>query len=105
MRINTLDTQWGTEDLLMARGAGVDAILLPKVESAAMLQQAAVALAETDAPDTLKLWAMIETPLGILDVATIAREGSRNRLRRAHRRTQRHRACRRASNRDRTAPR
>ncbi|MBC6715421.1 CoA ester lyase [Aurantimonas sp. DM33-3] len=80
VRINTLDTQWGTEDLLMARGAGVDAILLPKVETAAMLQEAAVALAETDAPDTLKLWAMIETPLGILDVGTIAREGSRNRL-------------------------
>ncbi|MEF2550356.1 CoA ester lyase [Aurantimonas sp. A2-1-M11] len=80
VRINTLDTKWGTEDLLMARGAGVDAILLPKVESVEMLREAADALAETDAPDTLKLWAMIETPLGILDVGAIAAAGRRHRL-------------------------
>ena len=75
MRINGLDTPWGTEDFLMARGAGVDAILLPKVETARVVRQLVDALKDTDAPESLKLWAMIETPLGILDAGSIAAEG------------------------------
>ncbi|MCK5934382.1 MAG: CoA ester lyase [Fulvimarina manganoxydans] len=75
VRINGLDTPWGTEDFLMARGAGVDAILLPKVETARVVRQLVDALKDTDAPDSLKLWAMIETPLGILDAGSIAAEG------------------------------
>lgn len=80
VRINTLDTPWGTEDLLMARGAGVDAILLPKVDSAALLRQVAGALTEMDAPPSISVWAMIETPLGLLDVGEIARTGREHRL-------------------------
>ncbi len=80
VRINTLDTPWGTEDLLMARGAGVDAVLLPKVDNAGMLQQVADALTEMDAPQSIKLWAMIETPLGLLDVGEIARMGRDHRF-------------------------
>ena len=80
VRINTLDTAWGTEDLLMARGAGIDAILLPKVDGVDMLRQVADALTEMDAPSSMKLWAMIETPLGLLDVGEIARRGREHRL-------------------------
>ncbi|MEX6508255.1 CoA ester lyase [Jiella sp. M17.18] len=80
VRINGLNTSWGTEDLLMARGAGVDAILLPKVESPAAVLAVATALADMDAPDDLKLWAMIETPRGILEAAWIAEEGAESRL-------------------------
>ena len=80
VRINTLVTPWGAEDLLMARGAGVDAILLPKVDGAAMLKQVADALTEMDAPPSIKLWAMIETPRGLLDVGEIARIGRDHRL-------------------------
>ena len=80
VRINTLDTPWGTEDLLMARGAGADAILLPKVDNAGMLMQVAAALTEMDAPHSVKLWAMIEMPLGLLDVGDIARIGRDHRL-------------------------
>ena len=80
VRINTLDTPGGTEDLLMARGAGVDAVLLPKVGDAGMLKQVADALTEMDAPQSVKLWAMIETPLGLLDVGEIARIGRDHRL-------------------------
>ena len=80
MRINGLDTAWGTEDLLMARGAGVDAILLPKVESAEAVRQVAVALSEMDAPESLAIWAMIETPRGIRDVEAIAARCASQRL-------------------------
>ena len=80
VRINGLDTEWGTEDLLMARGAGVDAVLLPKVESAEAVREVAVALSEMDAPESLAIWAMIETPRGIRDVDPIAMEGVADRL-------------------------
>ncbi|RFC62907.1 CoA ester lyase [Fulvimarina endophytica] len=74
VRINGLDTVWGTEDFLAARGAGVDAILLPQVEDASVVSQIATALTETDAPEGLKLWALIGTPKGIVNVAAIAEE-------------------------------
>ena len=72
VRINALDGEWGTEDLLAARGAGVDAILLPKVEDRQAVETARSALDQTDAPSSMHLWAMIETPLGILNLAEIA---------------------------------
>ncbi|MCB8837711.1 CoA ester lyase [Aurantimonas sp. VKM B-3413] len=80
VRINGLDTASGTEDLLMARGAGVDAILLPKVESPAVIHQAAAALDDMDAPAHFAIWAMIETPRGILEADRIAAEGAERRL-------------------------
>lgn len=72
VRINPLAAPEGTEDLLMARGAHADAILVPKVDSAADLLDVAAALEQTDAPPTLQVWAMVETPLGILNAGAIA---------------------------------
>lgn len=72
VRINGLDTQWGTEDLLAARAGDVDAILLPKIEEPAAIQTAASALDHTDAPETMRLWAMIETPKGIMNAGHVA---------------------------------
>lgn len=76
VRINPLHTAHGTEDLLMARAVMPDAILLPKVESADTLREVSQALAETDPPRPLPLWAMIETPNGLLAAAKIARKGA-----------------------------
>jgi (3S)-malyl-CoA thioesterase len=65
VRINALDTPWGEEDARAVAVMDCDAVLLPKVNSAADLDR----LAElTDRP----LWAMMETPLGILHAAEIA---------------------------------
>lgn len=72
VRINGQGTPWGRDDLAAAARAGADAVLLPKVETARDLGAVATALAEAGAPDTLQVWAMIETPLGILNVAAIA---------------------------------
>ncbi|MDU8911855.1 CoA ester lyase [Aestuariicoccus sp. MJ-SS9] len=66
VRINGLDTEWGAEDARAAAAMDCDAILLPKVESPAQLD----ALAEI--ADDTPLWAMMETPLGMLNAAAIA---------------------------------
>ena len=75
IRINALAGPWGTEDLLAARACMPDAILLPKVDDAGDIRAAAEALAETDAPQTLRLWAMAETPRFLLNAAGIADYG------------------------------
>ena len=71
VRINGLDTAWGREDALaFAAHAQVDGIVVPKVNGAADL--AAVALLAPDKP----LWAMMETPLGVLNAVQIAGFGA-----------------------------
>jgi (3S)-malyl-CoA thioesterase len=64
VRINGLDTEWGKDDALAVAQMNCDAVLLPKVESAAQLDQLA---ALCDKP----LWAMMETPRGMLNAAEI----------------------------------
>ena len=73
IRINPLASPWGAEDLLAARGLKPDAILIPKVDSPEAIAEVDDALDQTDAPDTLRLWAMIETPKGIMNAGQIAR--------------------------------
>lgn len=75
VRINPLAEAAGTEDFLMARGRGADAVLLPKVEGAGGIEDAARALAETDAPPSIRLWAMVETPRGVARAGEIAEAG------------------------------
>ncbi|MBO9478351.1 CoA ester lyase [Shimia sp. R11_0] len=66
VRINGLDTQWGEADAKAAASMDCDAVLLPKVETTAQLD-ALVALIG-DKP----IWAMMETPRGMLNAAEIA---------------------------------
>ncbi|HEU0220927.1 MAG TPA: CoA ester lyase [Paracoccaceae bacterium] len=70
VRINGLDTPWGQEDMAMAAAAGPDAILVPKVSRPEDLLAAEALMA--DAPARTRLWAMMETPLGMLNAAAIA---------------------------------
>lgn len=67
VRINGLATEWGQDDARFCAGLkGADAVLIPKVDSAADLDRVAAMI-----PD-LPLWAMMETPLGMLNAAEIA---------------------------------
>ncbi len=75
IRINAIGSDFGQGDLAAALSANPDAILLPKVESPADIQAAADWLAENDAPETLRLWAMIETPRGVINAPVIAEAG------------------------------
>ncbi|WP_175213430.1 HpcH/HpaI aldolase/citrate lyase family protein [Achromobacter aegrifaciens] len=72
VRINALDTAWGLDDVRAIAQAGADAVLLPKVQSAAELDALARALDAAGAPASLPLWAMAETPLGFLRLDAIA---------------------------------
>lgn len=81
IRINALNSEWGTEDLLAARACNPDAILLPKVELPDDIMQAVAALEETDAAEHIRLWAMIETARGILNADEIAELGLRSTAR------------------------
>ena len=66
VRINGLDTDWGHDDAAAARDMGADGVLLPKVDGPQDLD-ALVAIT-----GDLPLWAMMETPLGMLNAAAIA---------------------------------
>jgi len=72
IRVNGPYTPWGREDFLAAIAARPDAILLPKIESAGEVMRAARELREAGAPETIRLWAMMETPLAMLNAGSIA---------------------------------
>ncbi|HCS71781.1 MAG TPA: CoA ester lyase [Rhodospirillaceae bacterium] len=72
VRTNGLDGPWGEDDLKAAAKMGADAVLLPKVESKAMVDQAIAILDAAGAPKDLPIWAMMETPLGMLHAEEIA---------------------------------
>ncbi|MBB3695466.1 CoA ester lyase [Sphingomonas sp. BK580] len=67
VRVNGADTEWGAGDLAALRGAPLDAVLLPKVDSPATLHVARAALGDGPA-----LWAMIETCAGVVASRAIA---------------------------------
>lgn len=72
IRVNALETPWGTEDILAACEAEPDAILVPKVVHPGDVISVAKILQGVHAPDKIRLWAMMETPMAILNARTIA---------------------------------
>lgn len=75
VRINALSSAWGADDLAAAIACRPDGILLPKVETPRDVLEAGDVLDEADAPGTLRLWAMIETPRAVLNIGAIAELG------------------------------
>jgi citrate lyase beta subunit len=72
VRINGLDTEWGEADLAAAAAAGPDAIAIPKVSSPAMIEEVEALMNRAGAPETTAIWAMMETPRGVLHAEAIA---------------------------------
>lgn len=72
IRVNGLDTPWGMADIAAAVVAGPDAILVPKINSAADVERAEEALTDAGARGNIQLWCMIETPLATLNIQAIA---------------------------------
>lgn len=66
VRINGFDTEWGADDARAVVEMDADAVLLPKVSSPADLD--ALAAITGDLP----IWAMMETPRGMLNAPAIA---------------------------------
>ncbi len=78
IRCNGLATQWGKADVAAIAGSGADAILVPKVESAGDVANIVSLLDQAGAPQSMAVWAMMETPKGILKADEIA--GGHKRL-------------------------
>jgi len=72
IRCNGLDTQWGADDLAAAATSGAAAVVIPKINSVSELDEVAKRLAAAGAPDSLGIWAMVETPTAIFNVRSIA---------------------------------
>jgi citrate lyase subunit beta/citryl-CoA lyase len=80
IRVNALGTPWGAEDVRAAAAAKPDGVLFPKVDGPADIEAADAALRHAGAPESTRVWAMIETPKAILSIAEIARAAERTRL-------------------------
>ena len=72
IRVNAVDTIWCADDLVAAAQSGVDGIVLPKVNGPRDVQEVVRQLERAGAPDSLVIWAMTETPRGVLAAADIA---------------------------------
>jgi citrate lyase subunit beta/citryl-CoA lyase len=73
VRINALTTAWGEADLAAAVLAKPDAILVPKVSTGKDLREIENRLSPAD----VGVWAMIETPLALFNLAELAGMGGR----------------------------
>lgn len=72
VRVNASGTPWWQDDLAAAAAAAPDGIMIPKVQAPADLAAVAERL-EAAAPQApIALWAMIETPLAIINAPLIA---------------------------------
>jgi citrate lyase subunit beta/citryl-CoA lyase len=77
IRVNGPGTRWHADDLRAAAEAGPDAVVVPKVDSAQTLTDVERALESAGAPDSIAIWAMIETPRAMLDARHIAAASER----------------------------
>ncbi|HLB06224.1 MAG TPA: CoA ester lyase, partial [Alphaproteobacteria bacterium] len=72
IRVNGLATPWGHFDIAAAAQSGADGILLPKVEGPGVVRQVVGMLDVYGAPETMRVWCMLETPLGVLHSERVA---------------------------------
>ncbi len=74
IRINGVDTPWHADDLVAAAHAAPDAILVPKVAGPEVLEMIGRRLLDMGTDHKTRVWAMIETPLAIFNILSIAAE-------------------------------
>jgi citrate lyase subunit beta/citryl-CoA lyase len=77
IRVNGLATQWHADDIAAAAAAGPDAVVVPKVDSVADVHAIERGLEAGGAPDSTKIWAMVETPIAMLHATDIAAASER----------------------------
>ena len=92
VRINGLDTEWWLEDVDAVAVAKPDAIVVPKVSSPDDLDDLAERLVDISADHAIRVWAMMETPLAMLNAREIAaaaeeRRDAARRFRHGHQRS------------------
>ncbi|MEM9564635.1 MAG: CoA ester lyase [Actinomycetota bacterium] len=72
IRANGLDTPWGADDVAAAATSGAAAVVIPKVDSVASLDEISAALDAAGAPAAMAIWAMVETPTAVFDARALA---------------------------------
>ncbi|MEQ8355264.1 MAG: CoA ester lyase [Kiloniellaceae bacterium] len=72
VRTNAFDSPWGRDDVKAMARSGADALLLPKVETAAMVHELESLMVEAGAPQSMGIQCMMETPLGMLNAKEVA---------------------------------
>ncbi|MCV7381271.1 CoA ester lyase [Mycobacterium alsense] len=77
VRVNGLGTDWHGEDLAAVAGSVADGVLVPKVERGEQVRALDAALERLGAPESLRLWVMIETPRAFLRAEEVASAGER----------------------------
>src|SRR5690242_558915 len=80
IRCNGLSTPWGEQDVAAIATSCADAILVPKVESAGDVASIVSLLDAAGAPASMAVWAMMETPMGVLRAEEIAASHKRLQL-------------------------
>ncbi|HEU4961936.1 MAG TPA: CoA ester lyase [Sphingomonas sp.] len=78
VRVNALDTEWGSGDLAAVAASRANAVLVPKVATAGDVELYHAELAV--APPAMRLWAMIETCRAVSQLQEIADMATRTRL-------------------------
>lgn len=76
VRVNGTGTSWFEDDLRAVARLDCAAVILPKVESFAEVLDAGAILRSVQPDFETPLWAMVETPRGVLEVGGIAREAA-----------------------------
>ena len=74
IRINGVDTPWHADDLAAAAHAAPDAIVVPKISNPETLELIGRRLLDMGTDHKTRVWAMIETPLAIFNILSIAAE-------------------------------
>jgi citrate lyase subunit beta/citryl-CoA lyase len=77
IRVNGLDTEWHADDVAAVAKAGPAGMVVPKIDSVDDLRAVEDALEAGGAPDHTRIWAMLETPIAMLDAHHIAASSAR----------------------------
>jgi len=72
VRINGLDTRWWVDDLHAVAEGRPDAVLVPKISDPHQLQDLAARIVDMGTDPHIRVWAMMETPLAMINVGAIA---------------------------------
>ncbi len=81
VRINSVHSDWGLLDLDAVLNAQPDAIVLPKVETEADVRSVSQRVLDAHLPGDMYVWAMIETPMALMNIGQIAAVATTSRLR------------------------
>ncbi len=77
IRVNGTDTAWFDDDLAAVAAAAPDAVLVPKVSTAAQVHEIETAVDGAGIAARTALWAMLETPAAVLHAESITTASDR----------------------------